>query len=78
MRRLCGGELGPQSERRHTIEMKVGPLRAAVVFIVVHLWAVAVLVCALRRFIGIIFTYLLILLLLFNAGFINKQKNTCN
>lgn len=53
--------------------MKIGPLRAAVVFIVVHLWAVAVLVCALRRFVGIIFTYLLVLLLLFDAGSMNMQ-----
>lgn len=54
--------------------MKTGPLRAAVVFIVVHLWAVAVLIRALRRFVGITFTYLLILLLLFNAGLIKKEK----
>lgn len=54
--------------------MEVGPLRAAVVFLLVHLWAVAVLVRALRRLVGIIFTYLLILLLLFNAGLMNMQK----
>lgn len=48
--------------------MKAGPVRAAVVFILVHLRAVAVLVRALRRLVGIIFTYLLVLLLFFNAG----------
>ena len=48
--------------------MKAGPVRAAVVFILVHLRAVAMLVRALRRLVGIIFTYLLVLLLFFNAG----------
>lgn len=54
--------------------MKVGPLRAAVVFVVVHLWAVAVLVRALRGLVGITFTNLLVFLLLFNAGLINKPQ----
>lgn len=63
-----------KSEGRHTVEMKAGPLRATVVIVSVHLWAVAVLVCALRRFIGIIFAYLLILLLFFNAGLVNTEN----
>lgn len=49
------------------------PLGAAVVFLVVHLRAVAVLVRALRRFVGITLTYLLVLLLLFDAGFKNTH-----
>lgn len=65
---LQGKTWTSQSERRHAIEMKIGPLWAAVAFILVHLWAVAVLVCALWRFIGIVLTYLLILLLLFNES----------
>lgn len=67
-----------ESERRHAIEMKAGPLRAAVAFTVVHLWAVAVLVCALWRFVRIIITYLLILLLLFNAAWAKKKTNKQN
>lgn len=57
-----------QSERRHAVEMKAGPLRAADVFISVHVRAVAMLVCALWRLVGVILTYLLILWLLFNES----------
>jgi len=53
--------------------MKAGPLRATAVFIAVHLWTVAELVCALRGFVGVIFTYLLILLLFFDAGVVNVR-----
>lgn len=58
----------PQSERRHAVEMKAGPLRATDVFISVHVWAVAMLICALWRLVGIILTYLLVLRLFFNAA----------
>lgn len=55
------------SQRRHAVEVKAGPPRAAVAFVLVHLRAVAVLVRALRRLVRVIIAYLLVLLLLFNA-----------
>lgn len=54
--------------------MKIGPLRAPAFFVLVHhLWAVAMLICALWRLVRIVFTYLLILLLFFNAE--KKKKH---
>lgn len=63
-----------RSERRHAVQVKAGPLRAAVVFVLVHLRAVAVLVRALRRLVGIIFADLFVLLLLFNAAFMREEE----
>lgn len=56
--------------------MKAGPLRAAVAFVLVHLRAVAVLVCALRRLVRVIIAYLLVLLLLFNADWVKTEMRS--
>lgn len=53
--------------------MKLGPLRAAVDFLLEHFGAVAVLVCALWRLVGIVFADLLVLLLFFNT----KERMRC-
>lgn len=63
------------SERRHAIELKAGSLRTADAFVLVHLWAVAVLVRALCRLIWVVVAYLLVLLLLFNAKMIRANKS---
>lgn len=56
------------SERRHAVQVEVAPLWAAAEVVWDHLRTVAVLICALWRLVGIIFTNLLILLLLFNTS----------
>lgn len=53
--------------------MKAGPLRAAV-FLLGHVRAVAVLVGARGRLVGVIFTDLLVLLLFFDADGKRKRK----
>lgn len=64
------------SERRHAVEVEIGPLRTAGALVLVCVGAVAVLVHALRRFVRIIVTYLFILLLLFNTGETKKRTHT--
>lgn len=61
-----------ESERRHTVEVKAWPPRAAVLM-VQHLRAVHLLVCALRRLVGEVITYLLILLFLFDAERLRRR-----
>lgn len=56
------------SERRHAVEVEVGPLGTAGALVLVPVGAVAVLVHALRGFVRIIVADLFVLLLLFNAG----------
>lgn len=64
------------SERRHAVEVEIGPLWTAGALVLVCVGAVAVLVHALRRLVRIIVTYLFILLLLFNAGETKKRGHT--
>lgn len=80
-----GGERGTAnallelvSQRRHAVEVKAGPPRAA--FVLLHFRAVAVLVRALRRLVRIIVAYLLVLLLLFDADRVvrGRGKKTKN
>lgn len=64
------------SQRRHAVEVKAGPPRAALVL--VHFRAVAVLVRALRRLVRIIVAYLLVLLLLFDADQVVRGRGKKN
>ena len=76
---LAAGGRPSRSEGGHAVQVEVVPRQAAAaVFFLVHLGAVAVLVRALRRLVGVMVTDLLVLLLLFNAGLIKKEKNTHN
>lgn len=64
------------SERRHAVEVEVGPLGTAGALVLVPVGAVAVLVHALRRFVRIIVANLFVLLLLFNAGETKRRSRT--
>lgn len=63
------------SERRHAVEVEIGPLWTAGAFVLVCVGAVAVLVRALRRFVRIIVANLFVFLLLFDAGETKKRTH---
>lgn len=65
-----------RSERRHAVEVEVGPLGTAGALVLVPVGAVAVLVHALRGFVRIIVANLFVLLLLFNAGEMMRRSRT--